>query len=243
MSSPKLSPLHSDLDRAQVPMQQACLLWVAAWMAGQLCGAVVQLASGADTVAEAGPGWLFATAMAGWVPLLAALWGAGRKWGIGSFAADWGLSFAPRDLLGVPIGVITQLVLVPLLYWPLEAIWPDAFAQDKVQERAQDLFDSASGAGLVLLVVVVVIGAPVVEELVYRGLLQGAFTRRLSDWVGVAVVALWFAAIHFQPVETPGLFVVGLVLGSCALVTRRLGLGIVAHMSFNATGLILVAGT
>jgi membrane protease YdiL (CAAX protease family) len=57
----------------------------------------------------------------------------------------------------------------------------------------------------------------------------------------VCLVALWFAVVHFQPVETPGLFVVGLVLGSCALLTGRLGLGVVAHMAFNATGLVLVA--
>ena len=50
------------------------------------------------------------------------------------------------DLWGIPVGVVTQLVLVPLLYWPLEAIWPDAFAQDKVQERAKDMWSSTSGA-------------------------------------------------------------------------------------------------
>ena len=240
MSSPLVTPQHRD-DRAQVPFQQACLLWLGAWMAGQIVAAAVQAASGATTVAEAGPGWLFATAVAGWVPLLAALWGAGRKWGVGSFSADWGLSVTLRDAVGIPIGVITQLVLVPLLYWPLSGLWPDVFSQDKVQERARDLFDSASGAGMVLLVFVVVIGAPIVEELVYRGLLQGAFTRRFHEWLAVVAVALWFALIHFQPIEIPGLFVVGLVLGACALLTRRLGMGVLAHMAFNATGLVLVA--
>lgn len=240
MSTSKVSPQLRD-DRAQVPVQQACLLWLGAWMVGQILASAVQLSSGASTVAEAGPAWLFATALAGWLPLLAALWSAGRKWGTGSFAADWGLRFTVRDLIGVPIGVITQLVLVPLLYWPLSGLWPDTFSQDKVQERARDLFDSASGAGMVLLVLVVVVGAPVVEELVYRGLLQGAFTRRFHEWPAVAAVALWFALIHFQPVEIPGLFVVGMVLGSCTLLTRRLGMGVVAHMAFNATGLVLVA--
>jgi hypothetical protein len=38
-----------------------------------------------------------------------------------------------------------------------------------------------------------------------------------------------------------GLFVIGLVLGVCALVTRRLGMSVVAHCAFNATGLIWVA--
>jgi membrane protease YdiL (CAAX protease family) len=37
------------------------------------------------------------------------------------------------------------------------------------------------------------------------------------------------------------LFVFGLILGVCALRTRRLGMSILAHMAFNATGLLLVA--
>jgi uncharacterized protein len=222
VSSP-LTSLRLDADRAQVPVTQASLIWLGAWMIGQLCAAAVAAASGHTTVSTAGPGWLFGVALAGWVPLLFAMGGAGRKWGSGSFVTDWGLSFKPVDLWGAPIGVITQLVLVPLLYWPLHALWPDAFTTEKLQERAQDLYDSASGAGVALLV------------------LQGAFTRRLHDWVGVTVVALWFAVIHFQPVETPGLFVVGMVLGSCALLTGRLGMGVVAHVAFNATGLVLVA--
>ena len=240
MPSP-LTPLRLEADRAQVPAAQASLVWLGAWMIGQVCAVAVAAASGHTTISEAGPGWLFGVALAGWIPLLVGMGGAGRKWGSGSFVTDWGLSFKPADLWGVPVGVVTQLVLVPLLYWPLRAIWPDTFTMDKIQERARDLYDSASGAGIALLVFVVVIGAPLVEELVYRGLLQGAFTRRFHDWVGVTIVALWFAVIHFQPIETPGLFVVGMVLGSCALLTRRLGMGIVAHMAFNATGLVLVA--
>lgn len=241
MSSPKLSPLVTDSDRAAVPVGQACLYWLGAWMVGQVVATAIGLASGASTVSEAGPGWLFLVAMAGWIPFLVVLVALGKRYGIGSFSADWGLTFRPVDLLGVPIGIVTQLVLLPLLYWPLRAIWPDTFSDDQIQERARTLFDSAHGAGTVLLVLVVVVGAPVVEELVYRGLLQGAFTRRYHEVASVVLVALWFAVIHFQPVETPGLFVVGLVLGFPALYTRRLGMGVVAHMAFNATGLVLVA--
>ncbi len=80
-----------------------------------------------------------------------------------------------------------------------------------------------------------------VEELVYRGLLQGAVVRRINDAVAVVVVAAFFALIHFRWVEFPGLFVFGLILGVCALRTGRLGMGIFAHMAFNATGLMLVA--
>ena len=125
---------------------------------------------------------------------------------------------------------------------PLQHFWPGTFSDDRLEERARDLWDNAHGAGLALLVVVVVVGAPLVEELVYRGLLQGALTRRLDDVVGLVAAALWFAAIHFQPVEFPGLFMIGLVLGVCMWRTGRLGMPILAHVAFNATGLALAAG-
>ena len=90
-------------------------------------------------------------------------------------------------------------------------------------------------------VLVVVVGAPIVEESVYRGLLQGSFVRRFGKPVGVVVVAAWFALVHFRPIEYPGLFVFGLLLGLCAVRTGRLGLSIVTHFAFNAAGLITVA--
>jgi membrane protease YdiL (CAAX protease family) len=216
-------------------------MWLGGWMVGQVVASAIAAASGHDTIAEAGPSWLFAVAVAGWVPLVAGVWSVGRRFGVGDFKTDFGLSFEVGDLWGIAVGVLTQLVLLRLVYWPLEALWPGTFAQDKIEERARDLYDNSSGAGLMLLLLVVVVGAPVVEELVYRGMLQGAFTRRFHDWLGMSIVALWFAVVHFQPVETPGLFIVGLVLGSCALLSGRLGLGVVAHMAFNATGLVLVA--
>ena len=159
----------------------------------------------------------------------------------------FGLSFRTVDLLGIPLGVAVQVAVLPLVYWPLRAAWPDTFNDDKVQQRARDLWQHAHGAGLLLLILVVVIGAPVIEELVYRGLLQGAFERRAatasiaSRLAAVGVVAVWFAVIHFQPVETPGLFVVGLAFGLATWFTRRLGMGVCAHMAFNATGLVMVA--
>ncbi len=219
------------------------LTWFAAYVVGAILSSAVFALSGAKGSADLGPGWLAAASLAQWAPMVAAIWYVGRRFGVGNLAADFGLAFRPIDLIGLPLGVITQLVLVRLVYVPLESLWPDTFALDKIEERARTTYDSAHGSGLVLLVLVVVVGAPIVEELTYRGLLQGAFTRRVSDWIGVVVVAAWFALVHFQPIEIPGLFVVGLVLGVCALRTGRLGLGVVTHLAFNATGLILVAST
>ena len=43
-----------------------------------------------------------------------------RQWGTGSLRDDYGLRFRAFDLLGIPIGVASQLVFVPALYWVLQ---------------------------------------------------------------------------------------------------------------------------
>jgi uncharacterized protein len=243
VSPPSLAPFRSAGDRADISIRDALLTWCGAYVVGAILSSAVFALSGAESSADLGPGWLTAASFAQWIPMVGAIWYLGTRFGAGNLSADFGLSFRTADLIGVPLGVITQLVLVRLVYVPLESLWPHTFALDKIEERARTTYESAHGGGLVLLVLVVVVGAPLVEELTYRGLLQGAFTRRLNDWIGVVVVAVMFAVVHFQPIEIPGLFVVGLVLGICAVRTGRLGLGVVTHLAFNATGLILVAST
>ena len=119
----------------------------------------------------------------------------------------------------MPIGVLTQLVLVPLVYLPLERLWEDVFTEERLTENAKDLVDRASGGSMVLLVVMVCVGAPLVEELVYRGLLQGSFAARVNPLPAWLAASALFAVVHFRPVEYPGLLVIGLVCGACALVT------------------------
>ena len=237
---------HDDGARAEVPVGFAIGTWVCTWVVGQLLAGVVVALSGYEKFAEAGPAWLLGVAVVTWVPMvLGMVWVAGRVTGDGfglrGLVGRYGLSFSRRDLWGVPIGIGTQVVLLPLVYLPLRAWWPATFGQDDVEQRARDLAGNAHGLRVVLLAIAVVGGAPIVEELVYRGLLQGSFVRRLGRWPGTVIVAVWFAAVHFQPIELPGLTVIGLVLGACALLTGRLGMGVVAHLAFNLTGLLLVS--
>ena len=152
---------------------------------------------------------------------------------------DTAMAARAVDVIGLPVGVLTQLVLVPLVYVPLRQLWPDTFHEDKLSETAEKLVDRASGGSMVLLVLMVCVGAPIVEEIVYRGFLQRSFAARTSMVVAWLVTAAWFAIIHFRPLEYPGLFVFGLVTGACLMFTDRLGMSWAAHIGFNATGLLL----
>jgi membrane protease YdiL (CAAX protease family) len=241
MSGAPVFPTRVDPDQARIGVTQAFAVWAGVWIAGNLVGAAVIGASGYDSATDA-PVWVtIAAAAAQWTPMLIGLWALSNHFGPHRFADDYGLRFKVVDLIGVPVGVLSQLVLVRLAYWPLERAWPDTFSKAKIERNARDLYERAHGGWLIGLIGIVVIGAPIVEELVYRGLLQGSLVRRLNDTVAVVLIASFFALIHFRWVEYPGLFIFGVVLGICALRTRRLGMGIAAHLAFNATGLMLVA--
>lgn len=241
MPGVQVSPTRVDPDQARISVPQAFGVWAATWIAGNLLGAGVVAATGYSSTTDA-PVWVsMVLAATLWTPMLIGLWLLSDRLDARPFADEYGLRFKLVDLIGIPVGVLAQLVVVRLVYWPLERGWPDIFSRSRVERNARDLYDQAHGGWLVGLVVIVVIGAPIVEELMYRGLLQGAMVRRFNDVVAVVAIAAFFAAIHFRWVEFPGLFVFGLILGVCALRTGRLGMGIAAHMAFNATGLLLVA--
>ena len=149
--------------------------------------------------------------------------------------------FSMRDVWwGIPLGVGSQLILMNLVNWPLAQLFPEQFSPERISERAEDIASMAPGGWVVLLVIIVVIGAPVVEEIVYRGSLQTRLVQGFGVSAGIFVTALIFALIHLTPVEIPGLFVFALVLGIARHKTGALGLPIVAHLAFNATGLSLV---
>jgi membrane protease YdiL (CAAX protease family) len=223
--------------RIDVPV--AFLTWLSAWLLGQVVALIVYSAGGYEDVDEV-PIWLlFVTQLLVWSIFIAAMVVASRREGSGRFQADYQASARAVDLVGVPIGVLTQLVLVPLVYLPLERLWEDVFTEERLTETAKDLVDRASGGSMVLLVLMVCIGAPIVEELVYRGLLQGSFAARFNQLPALLGASTLFMLIHFRPVEYPGLLVIGLVCGACALATGRLGMAIACHVGFNATGLLL----
>jgi hypothetical protein len=216
-------------------------VWVIAWSAGGvLLGQIVLALSGTPAGERIGTVALAALASSSW-----ACFGVGLVWLSRSAQVPAGeligWSFRPADLLGIPAGIAAQVVAVPLLYLPLRAIWPESFSPERLEETAAELVDAAAGWRIVLLVAVVAVGAPVVEEIVYRGILQRAAVARFGGVVGWLGASAFFGLIHLRPIELPGLVLAGAVFGAFAWRTGRLGGAVLAHVAFNATGLLSLA--
>ena len=79
------------------------------------------------------------------------------------------------------------------------------------------------------------IGAPIAEEIFFRGLVFRSFEKRFGRWWALGLSSIVFGVTHFQPLQLPALIVAGLVFGGLVVATDRLGPAIVAHMAFNLT--------
>lgn len=194
--------------------------------------------------AEALPTWVLAvSAVTLWLPFMLMLRVLSMRSGSGSVRRDFAISFTARDLWGVPLGLLSQLVVVVAVTIPFSWFFPSVFNSENVEKRATDLFNTATGGWMVVLILVVVFGAPFVEEVIYRGFIQQYLGSSISKISALIVSSLLFAGIHFQVAEFPGLFAFSIVLGLCFMRTQRLGLAIVTHVAFNATALAALALT
>jgi membrane protease YdiL (CAAX protease family) len=188
------------------------------------------------------PWYLLASQLALWAGFLGAVVVASRKNGTRNLRADYGLSWpGPKDfglgLVGAVVGRILPLLVLITIVLAGKGFGSPSAAAPKI------LGDVPSGtAGWVILVALTVVGAPFVEELFFRGLLQGAFTRRVGAVPALFTTALIFSFAHvlneglFAPFV---LFPMAVVLGYLRLRTGRLAAGMVAHALFNASVFLL----
>ncbi|MDA0297946.1 MAG: CPBP family intramembrane metalloprotease [Actinobacteria bacterium] len=225
------------------------LLWVGCYLAAVMLSVAVMSITGStstsgassDAATDSPTTWVFALSLLGlWLPFVFMLRWVARRAGT-DFRQCFGMRFATTDWLGIPLGIFCQVVLMNVVNWPLNKWFPDTFNPQRIETRARDIVDAAQGAWFIVLFVVVVVGAPLVEELVYRGFIQGGLQARIGSTWALIITAAWFTVVHNKPIEFPGLFAFALVLGFCYRRTQRVGLSMVTHLAFNATGLLLVA--
>ena len=170
-----------------------------------------------------------------WVGLIGGVVYYSRTRGSGRLREDFGLAIRlPLDvLLGAAVGLATQLLLLPLLYLPFEHADPTFRHRLEAPAKA-DTAAAHGGWQIALLLIFFAIGAPIVEELFFRGLVLRSLSRWLGPVVGIVGSAVVFGLAHFELLQLPGLILFGVILGILADRTGRLGPGIVAHAAFNA---------
>lgn len=91
-----------------------------------------------------------------------------------------------------------------------------------------------SWSGLLLMLLLVGVLVPIIEEIIFRGLILGWLCRHLPFAIAVPANALLFSVVHGIPQLMPALAVMGLVLCVFALRSGSLWPAIVVHGTFNS---------
>ena len=180
-----------------------------------------------------------------WTGMVGASVVASHRKGAGTLAEDFGLRGRWPDIgFGILVALAVQLLVLPGIGYLLRPL----LGEPEVSGPVEDLLDKAQGVRFAFLILSVAVGAPIVEELFFRGLLLRSLQRRLPTWAAVAVSAVAFGIAHGSalPLDAVVLVMVsltvfGAILAVMAIRTGRLGPSIVAHAAFNLfTILVLV---
>jgi membrane protease YdiL (CAAX protease family) len=89
---------------------------------------------------------------------------------------------------------------------------------------------------IALTVLTAVVVAPLVEEIVFRGLLFGAFAARTGVLAGAFIVALLFGAAHVDVVLFPTLAALGFISALAYAASGNLWTSVTLHALNNAVG-------
>ena len=170
--------------------------------------------------------------------LLLISWHKGRR----SLADDFGLRLhLGRDWWLVPVGFGVQIA-ANLALIPISLIADKGKAAQDVVQR----LETATGLELTLIVLSAALVAPVVEEVLFRGLLLRALLRRLPAVPAVGLSALLFASAHLLDpgavLVLPGLLLVGIVSGILAVRSGDLSRPILLHVGFNVLVVVVALG-
>jgi len=148
------------------------------------------------------------------------------------------LGFGTVSGLVTYLGAFFAVAPVVVLLW-------EAFSGHEPTAPEQIPTDLSGGA-LVLLSVVVLVGAPVAEELFFRGFLFRALRARRSFVVSAVVSGAAFGLVHYLNgnwILVPIMFFVGIAL---AWIYERRGsilAPMAAHFTFNVIGLTVILAT
>jgi len=138
-----------------------------------------------------------------------------------------------REIFFLTVLTVAMAFPVDLITgWNLDLVPPpEGLAESMAELRP------GSPLGWAAAVLVLVLVAPLGEELVFRGLLQEGAQRAMGSRQALLLSAALFAAAHLQPYFVAGLFIVGLVIGAVYQRTHSLLACVFVHGLYNLLSL------
>jgi len=146
-----------------------------------------------------------------------------------------------RVLLRIGQGIVFYIASVPIvLFYGLASLmlFHALGLPFERQPAVEFMLDPSQPLGLQLyLVTLAVVGAPIIEEALFRGIALPAMLRHTTLMRAMVFVSLIFAAIHLTPTAVVPLFVFAMALSLAYLYTGNIIVPMVMHLLFNSVSL------
>ncbi|MDB5163050.1 MAG: rane protein of unknown function [Candidatus Saccharibacteria bacterium] len=146
--------------------------------------------------------------------------------------AELGIQRSPNwmDFLWVPAGAIVYLILTALV-----TALAMSFLTFVNYDQAQDtgFTNITTQSEYILAFIMLVVIAPIAEELLFRGYLLGKLRKHAPLWVAIFITSLLFAIVHFAWNVGLDVFALSIVLCVLRVVSKSLWPSIMLHMLKN----------
>jgi hypothetical protein len=110
---------------------------------------------------------------------------------------------------------------------------------DAIQKYSEMMESIMSGQNFILEILLTGILVPIIEEIMYRGLVFDQLRKNLPLSLALIFQALIFGLIHLNMVQGTYAFMIGILLGVALIRSRSIILPIAIHMGTNLSGVIL----
>jgi membrane protease YdiL (CAAX protease family) len=137
--------------------------------------------------------------------------------------------------------------LISLVSWLINAIMSIVAPQFEAMQVALVFLTNVRGSGITfwILIAYVVLVVPYIEEMIFRGALQGLFSGVLHPTLAVLSTSLCFSLFHYSPMQKGsnieiliGLFVFSLFASSIRMKEDAVASSMGLHAGFNATSIL-----
>lgn len=148
------------------------------------------------------------------------------------------LRFMPANhgiLWSLICSVLLALALFAVIHFIVDPVLEKMFV--KSHARYKDAVGHLKEQGFRLFIKACVL-APIIEEVIVRGVIQGEILRGEMPMVSIGVASLIFGMLHFNVLQILSALVPSLVLGVVYWLTDSLLMCMAIHMMFNGMSLV-----
>lgn len=138
------------------------------------------------------------------------------------------------------LGTLAAVPVLLALAWSLGEVWTRLVPVPPESFRPFDEL-TRTAEGRLAVILFAMVAAPLVEEFVFRGLVQRPLERRWGPAPAIGFTAFLFALVHALPWVLPMHLLLGLAFGFVVYATRSVWAGVLLHAANNAFAALGVA--